>query len=232
VAVVSIFQLPDEDANPIFPAPHLANLDGLLAVGGGLTPEWLIMAYANGIFPWYDEGPILWWSPDPRMVLFPADLHVPRSTLRHLKKKTYRVTLDTAFEAVLRGCSEMARPDQHGTWINDAMIAAYVALHRQGYAHSVEVWRDGALVGGLYGVAIGAVFCGESMFAKADDASKVAFSALVPALASWGYKMVDCQMHTDHLARFGATEIPRAEFLSKLSVLTSVEVSKKSWLDL
>ena len=224
-----IFKLPDPDAAPIFPAPNLAEPDGLLAVGGGLTPPWLMSAYANGIFPWYDKGPILWWSPDPRMVLYPDALRTPRSTVRHLKKRTYCVTMNTAFASVLRNCADMSRPDQEGTWINEEMIAGYEALHQQGCAHSVEVWKDNTLVGGLYGVAIGAVFCGESMFAKADDASKVAFSTLVPLLASWGYKMIDCQMHTDHLARFGAVEVPRSKFMAELSAFIGMEVSPAAW---
>ena len=211
-----IFKLPDPDAAPIFPAPDLAEPDGLLAVGGGLTPPWLMMAYANGIFPWYDKGPILWWSPDPRMVLYPDALRIPRSTVRHLKKKTYRVTVDTVFESVLRNCADMARPDQHGTWINDEMIAAYNALHQQGFAHSVEVWMGDELVGGLYGVAVGAVFCGESMFAKVSNASKIALISLAQKLELLNYKLIDCQVYTEHLDSMGALEISRAEFLSYL----------------
>jgi leucyl/phenylalanyl-tRNA--protein transferase len=200
-----------------FPPPELAE-DGLLAVGGDLTPERLVLAYSSGIFPWYEEGqPILWHSPDPRMVLPVRLLHVPRSVAKARRKGTYRVTLDTAFAAVIRGCATAARPGQRTTWITAEMEAAYLELHRRGLAHSAEAWgADGALAGGLYGVSLGGAFFGESMFARAPEASKVAFVTLVEALRAWGIDLVDSQVYTDHLARFGAVEWPRSRYLRAL----------------
>ncbi len=209
-----IFQIPPQH---VFPEPRRADPNGLLGVGGDLHPERLLLAYRMGIFPWYSEGqPVLWWSPDPRMVLDPADLRVSRSLLKRLRQVPYRLTADTAFEAVLRRCSEVPRPGQDGTWITDAMAEGYTALHAMGHAHSVEAWEGDTLVGGLYGVAVGRAFCGESMFADRSDASKIAFATLVRQLSRWGVAFVDCQVHTDHLARFGAREIPRDHFLRAL----------------
>jgi leucyl/phenylalanyl-tRNA--protein transferase len=208
-----VFLLDDRLA---FPPPEAAE-DGLLAVGGDLQPERLLLAYSQGIFPWYSRGqPILWHSPDPRMVL-PADqIHVPRSLRKTLRKGLYRVTLDTAFRDVIGACASARRPGQRGTWITPAMKEAYVTLHRMGYAHSVEAWRDGRLAGGLYGVSLGAAFFGESMFARAPDASKVAFAGVVEQLRRWGITLIDCQVYTDHLARFGAMEWPRRDYLAAL----------------
>lgn len=215
----------------VFPPPQLAESTGLLAVGGDLRPERLLLAYRIGIFPWYSEDdPILWFSPDPRMVLRPDRLHVPRSLRRTLRRGGFRVTLDADFAGVIRACARVPRPGQEGTWITSDMIAAYEALHALGHAHSIEVWRDGGstdegggdgtgsseLVGGLYGVATGGMFAGESMFALVPDASKVAFVLLVTQLRRWGYGLVDCQIHTDHVARFGAEEWPRDRFLTTL----------------
>ncbi len=201
----------------LFPPPALAE-DGLLAVGGDLRPERLLLAYRQGIFPWYSEGrPILWHSPDPRMVLLAAELRVPRSLRKVMRQQRYRVTLDTAFPAVMRACATVPRPGQDGTWITAAMLEAYEVLHQHGYAHSVEAWDGDTLAGGLYGVSLGRVFFGESMFARAPDASKVAFATLVEEeLPPRGIELVDCQVYTDHLARFGAEEWPRARFLRVL----------------
>jgi leucyl/phenylalanyl-tRNA--protein transferase len=186
-------------------------------VGGDLRPERLVLAYSMGIFPWYSRGqPILWHSPDPRMVLLPAELHVPASLRKTLRRAPYRLTLDTAFAAVIDGCAQVPRPGQRGTWITPAMRKAYLELHRRGLAHSAEAWSGDSLVGGLYGVGLGAAFFGESMFALAPDASKVAFVTLVQQLRRWGTTLVDCQVYTDHLARFGAQEWSRADYLRAL----------------
>jgi len=199
-----------------FPPPDRATPEGLLAWGGDLSPGRLISAYASGIFPWYASGPVLWFSPDPRMVLEPVGLHVGRSLRRVLSRARFALTMDTAFDAVIRACARVPRPGQDGTWINDDMIEAYGELHRLGLAHSVEAWRGHALVGGLYGVSLGAAFFGESMFAHESDASKVAFATLVRQLERWGFAFVDCQVHTDHLERFGAVPWPRPRFLAAL----------------
>lgn len=204
------------DERLIFPPPELAE-DGLLAVGGDLTPERLLLAYAMGIFPWYDEGqPILWYSPDPRLVLQACELHVSRSLERTLRRGTFRITFDAAFGRVVDACATAQRPGQHGTWITAEMRRAYKRLHRLGYAHSAEAWQGQRLAGGLYGVSLGGAFFGESMFARKPDASKAAFVALVRQLQRWGITLVDCQVATEHLERFGASEWPRARFLATL----------------
>lgn len=206
-----VFRLPDEH---IFPNPELARDDGLLAVGGDLEPGRLLMAYSMGIFPWYSEGlPILWHSPDPRFVLFLDELRVGRSLRKVIRKGRFELRMDTAFERVLEGCARAPRPGQRGTWITREMKRGYTRLHELGFAHSTEAWADGELVAGLYGVALGRMYFGESMFTRASDASKVAFIALCRQLAVWGYDLVDSQVYTDHLARFGARDIPRAEYL-------------------
>jgi leucyl/phenylalanyl-tRNA---protein transferase len=190
--------------------------NGLLAAGGDLSPARLLDAYRRGIFPWFgDEDPLLWWSPDPRMVLFVDELRVSRSLRKTIRSGRFSVTADRAFSAVISGCAE-PREDQDGTWITTEMRAAYARLAAMGYAHSVEAWSGGDLVGGLYGVAIGRVYFGESMFARVSDASKVAFVALVRQLQQWGFRLIDCQMPTAHLASFGAREIPRREFLAEV----------------
>ncbi|MDA8329190.1 MAG: leucyl/phenylalanyl-tRNA--protein transferase [Betaproteobacteria bacterium] len=189
---------------------------GLLAAGGGLTADWLLAAYRRGIFPWFSLGqPVLWWSPNPRMVLFPEQLHVPQSLMRTVRKEKFEIRLNTAFVEVMRACAA-PRGGETGTWISEEMITAYTALHEQGMAHSIEAWLDGNLVGGLYGVALGKVFFGESMFARVSDASKVAFVKGVRQLQHLGVVMIDCQMNTQHLARFGAIEISREDFLCRL----------------
>ncbi len=204
------------DQRLIFPPPELAE-DGLLAIGGDLSVDRLILAYSQGIFPWYSEGqPILWHSPDPRMVLRAEELHVPRSLAKLRRQSRFEITLDTSFADVIEACGKVKRPGQRGTWITRAMKRAYAALHLAGYAHSVEARLDGALVGGLYGVSLGSVFFGESMFARAPEASKLAFVTLVEQLRTWGITLIDCQVHTDHLARFGATEWPRAQYMAAL----------------
>ncbi len=217
------------DERLFFPPPELAD-DGLLAVGGDLRAERLLLAYSQGIFPWYSEGqPILWHSPDPRMVLLADQLHVPKSLAKLKRRAVFDVTLDTAFSEVIEACARPKRPGQRGTWITRSMKRAYLELHRRGYAHSVEAWRDGRLAGGLYGVSLGAAFFGESMFARAADASKLGFVALVEQLARWGVGLIDCQVHTEHLARFGAREWPRRDYLAALQKALRRETRLGPW---
>lgn len=186
--------------------------NGLLAVGGDLSRERVLNAYRHGIFPWYSPGqPILWWSPAPRMVLFPPEFHCSRSLRRSLRKRAYEVSVNLAFEDVIRACAEPRSPAE-GTWLLPEMIESYIALNRSGHAHSVEVWRGDELVGGLYGIAIGQMFFGESMFSRSEDASKVALGRLVEIALTQPYQLIDCQIHTDHLARLGAREISREAF--------------------
>lgn len=194
-----------------FPDVSEASADGLLAIGGDLSPERLLYAYLNGIFPWFEGAePILWWSPDPRFVLFPKDLKVTKSMKQILKKDLFKVTENKAFKDVIENCAKAKRDDQEGTWITNEMIEAYIKLHKLGYAKSVEVWQNDKLVGGLYGIAIeNKVFCGESMFAKVSNASKVAFITFVQ---NSDYKLIDCQLHTKHLESLGAKHISRLEF--------------------
>jgi leucyl/phenylalanyl-tRNA---protein transferase len=203
--------------DPFPPVEHaLREPNGLLAAGGDLSPERLVDAYARGIFPWFgDDDPLLWWSPDPRMVLFVDEVHLSRSLRRVLKSGRFAVTLDRAFADVMAGCAA-PRASASGTWITGEMVEAYTVLARRGFAHSVETWADGCLVGGLYGVAIGRMFYGESMFSRLNDASKVALVTLTQQLERWGFEMIDCQMSTDHLASLGAREIPRAAFLERM----------------
>jgi leucyl/phenylalanyl-tRNA--protein transferase len=224
------FLLSPADPGEAFPDVNLAlrEPDGLLAVGGDLSTRRILSAYRHGIFPWYsDEQPILWWSPDPRTVLFPDALKVSRSLRKTLNQQRFRVTLDQAFNAVILACAE-PRSDTSGTWITHEMADAYCDLHEQGAAHSVECWRDDRLVGGLYGVAIGRVFFGESMFSRESDASKVAFCHLVRQLQAWGFGLIDCQVYSSHLASLGATEIPRRRFVKYLDVLCT-ENGRSVW---
>jgi leucyl/phenylalanyl-tRNA--protein transferase len=215
----------------LFP-PIDAALDdpnGLLAAGGDLSPARLLAAYRHGIFPWYNDAtPILWWSPDPRMVLLVSEFKLPRSLRKVVRQRRFEIRADTAFRSVMQGCAE-PRNGQSGTWITPAVIQAYEALHRAGHAHSVEAWSDGELVGGLYGVAIGRMFYGESMFAREADASKVALVKLVAMLASWGMPLIDCQQETEHLARFGARPIARREFAHWLSRLVNSPEPAGNW---
>jgi len=224
---VAVFRLPRK---PIFPDPELAEPDGLLAVGGDLSPDRLLRAYAEGIFPWYsEETPILWWSPEPRMVLLPTEFHVPRSLRRTLRSGAFEVRVDTAFGEVIRRCAGKDRPGQDGTWITPEMVLAYERLHDLGFAHSFEAWEGGELAGGLYGVSLGAAFFGESMFADRPEASKVAFAASVEWLRARGVELIDCQVDTEHLRRFGAREIPRAEFLARLRNAMASATVKGKW---
>ena len=197
-----------------FPDVSEADRSGILAVGGDLSPERLMLAYRSGIFPWFDsDEPILWWSPPKRMVLFPDELVVSKSMRSVLRKESFTVTFNKDFRAVISNCSHISRNGQRGTWINDEMIEAYVKLHELGYAKSVEVWQDDELVGGLYGIDLGNVFCGESMFSKVSNASKVAFITLVQNLKVRKYTLIDCQVHNDHLESLGAREINREDFI-------------------
>jgi leucyl/phenylalanyl-tRNA---protein transferase len=214
----------------LFPPAHYADPDGLLAVGGDLSPERLLLAYREGIFPWYSEhSPPLWWSPDPRLVLFPGELKISTSLQRVMRKKRFRVTMDAAFLEVIERCASVKRRDDEGTWIVPEMVEAYHLLHRLGFAHSVESWQDGELSGGLYGVVMGRVFFGESMFAQRTDASKVAFVRLVQLLQRWQFALIDCQVTTAHLKRFGAREISRQEFLEHLATATREATTRGSW---
>ena len=208
---------PRNDDQP-FPAPHraLSEPDGLLAAGGSLRPRRLLRAYRQGIFPWYSPGqPILWWSPNPRLVLFPEGVNISRSLRKTLRNGPFTVTADAAFDAVIDACAAPRAPDS-GTWITSDMRQAYCRLHRLGHAHSIETWRRSELVGGLYGVAVGRVFYGESMFSQVSNASKVALAALATQLRRWNFALIDCQVRTDHLLRLGAVDIPRETFLQLL----------------
>lgn len=218
---------PDDSFPPVTRALRQPN--GLLAAGGDLSAERLTEAYRNGIFPWYSEGqPLLWWSPDPRMVLFPSEFRLSRSLRKRLRRRDYVIRVDHAFQDIIRACAA-PRADQYGTWITEDMIAAYGALHRLGRAHSVETWIDGELAGGLYGVAIGRMFYGESMFTRVTDASKIALAHLVRQLERWNFGMIDCQMETAHLASFGACTIPRARFMRKLAELVNYRPVPEEW---
>jgi leucyl/phenylalanyl-tRNA--protein transferase len=202
---------------PEFPPADYANSDGLLAVGGDLSPERLLRAYNSGIFPWFnDDSLILWWSPDPRMILFPEKIRISKSMRQILSGMRFTLTRNRCFKEVMEACSEIDRKGQKGTWITNKMREAYVKLHQQGIAKSYEVWEGNNLVGGLYGVDLGHVFCGESMFSKANNASKFAFIQLATDLKELDYKFIDCQVYTKHLASLGAEEIPRKEFLKIL----------------
>ncbi len=200
-----------------FPPVSSASIDGMIAIGGDLSVERLLLAYRSGIFPWYNEGePIVWYSPDPRMVLFPEKLKVSKSMRQLINKKIFKVTFNTHFNEVIANCKIMNRNDQLGTWITDEMQKAYTKLHEFGVAKSVEVWLDDKLVGGLYGIDLGTIFCGESMFSHVSNASKIAFIYLVEKLKSENYSLIDCQMYTSHLESLGAQEIPRSDFLKYL----------------
>ncbi len=211
-----VFWLSDKEIK--FPAAHLANKDGILAVGGDLSSERLLHAYENGIFPWYNpEDPILWWCPDPRFVLFPKDLKVAKSMRSYFNQKKFDLTMDQAFEQVMRNCQIQNRRGQSGgSWISKEMIEGYVNLHQLGYAHSVEVWKEDELVGGLYGVGLGKIFFGESMFMHVSNASKFGFISLVRKLIEKDYWLIDCQQHTPHLESLGASFIKRTDFLKIL----------------
>lgn len=220
------------DPQLAFPDPRLAAAHGLVAVGGDYRPERLLAAYSSGIFPWpSDELPFAWFSPDPRMVLPPDRLHVGRSLRKTLRRGRFEVRYDTAFERVVRACARAPRGDGYGTWLTEPLIDGFIGLYRLGFAHSVEAWRGGRLVGGLYGVALGAIFCGESMFHHEPDASKVAFVALTERLRAWRYLLIDCQVYSDHLAALGAREWPRTRYLEVLRSALRRPVRRGSWND-
>jgi len=222
-----VYHLTDEI---IFPPPQLADKTGLLAVGGDLCEERLLLAYSLGIFPWYSEGePILWWSPDPRLVLYPGEIKVSKSLEKIIKRGAFDVTFDAAFEQVINLCASAGRRENEGTWIVRDMIDAYCVLHENGYAHSVEAWKDGILAGGLYGISLGRCFFGESMFTLESNASKVAFACLVEYLKENSFDLIDCQVSTGHLKRFGAKEIPRSFFLKQLKKSLESPTLKGKW---
>ena len=222
-----VFRLSDQI---IFPEPELSRQDGLLAVGGDLSIERLILAYRMGIFPWYSHGdPILWWSPDPRLVLYPDALNVSRSLMKTLKQGHFLVTLDQDFSQVIVACAAAPRDKQPGTWITTDMMDAYCRLHEAGFAHSVEVWNQGELAGGLYGVSLGKCFFGESMFARKNNASKVGLVTLVQLLRKWSFHLIDCQVTTQHLVRLGAREIPRKQFMAELKLALKSPTQKGNW---
>lgn len=222
-----IFRLLDE---AVFPPPDYADPSGLIAVGGDLSSERLLEAYRLGIFPWYSEDqPILWWSPDPRFVLELEDFHVSRSLHKTLRKRIFQVTLDRAFEEVITACAAVPREGQNGTWITPEMQEAYIHLHGLGYAHSVETWLEGDLVGGLYGVSLGKGFFGESMFHRKTDASKVALTVLVEKLKSWKFHFIDAQMSTDHMKSLGAKEVSRRIFLKQLRSALRHPTKRGKW---
>ncbi len=214
-----------------FPPVEQATPEGLLAIGGDLQPERLLAAYRHGIFPWYNEDqPILWWSPDPRTVLFPEKLHISRSLKRSLRPGIFSITFDTCFREVMEQCGgPRSQYPEGGTWITAAMVKAYTTLHEMGHAHSVETWQEGRLVGGVYGVAIGGAFFAESMFTKVDDASKVALVRLVQQLHAWGFTIIDCQQSSPHVMRLGAEEITRADFVTRLSAAVNLHGRRGQW---
>lgn len=213
-----------------FPDLDEADESGLLAVGGDLSLERLKLAYTKGIFPWYEKGmPILWWSPDPRMVLFPDKMIISHSLKQSIKKQQFTVTIDTAFEKVINNCAQTPRKGEKGTWITREMKNAYIQLHRAGFAHSAEAWLDGKLVGGLYGVAIGKAYFGESMFHHVTNASKVAFFHLVEKLSSWDFKIIDAQVYTNHLESLGGEMIPRSQYIQILEKALLIEDCPGSW---
>jgi len=214
----------------IFPDPELALKDGLLAIGGDLSTDRLIEAYANGIFPWYsDDSPIMWWSPNPRMILYPSDFKLSKSLKNTLNKKQYTVKFDENFKEVINRCAKKLRFDEEGTWITDKMISAYIQLHKSGFAHSVETYFNNKLVGGLYGVSLGKAFFGESMFYDERDASKIAFYHLVERSKEWKFHFIDAQIETEHLLSLGATNISRTRFLSELKTAIKEPTIRGKW---
>lgn len=227
-----IFRLQEDEI--AFPHPELADRNGILAVGGDLSPERLLLAYEWGIFPWFNPNePILWWSPDPRFVLFPDELRVSKSMRPYFNQQKFSVTFDTKFETVIRACQQIERDKQMGgTWITEAMVQAYCKLHELGYAHSVEVWEENEMVGGLYGISLGKVFFGESMFTEVSNASKFGFITLVQKLTRLGFTLIDCQQKTRHLASLGARSIDRALFLQYLEKNADENTLVGKWTEL
>lgn len=223
-----VYQL---NTSSVFPDPSYANGEGLLAIGGDLSPERLLSAYSNGIFPWPHgkEYPLLWFSPDPRTVLLPADFHISRSLKKLLKKCPFEVRFDTAFEQVMQACAAIKRKDEADTWITTEMTEAYTGLHHLGFAHSVECWREGVLRGGLHGISLGAAFFGESLFSYEDNASKVALTALLQQLDAWEFHFVDCQMRTNLVVQFGALEWKRVHFIEMLNKALQLPTRRGKW---
>jgi len=222
-----VYQLTDKI---VFPPATLAEKDGLLAIGGDLSPERLLLAYSNGIFPWFSEGdPILWWAPSPRLVIFPDEFKTPRRLIRLMRQKKFSVTMDKAFRQVIRACATIDTRQEKGTWITRKMIAAYSLLHDMGYAHSVECWQDEELAGGLYGLSLGGVFFGESMFSRQPNSSKIALVSLLKKLLEWDFDLLDCQMKTAHLVQFGAREIPGPEFQTLLKKSIPLPAHPGKW---
>ena len=213
-----------------FPPPDAATPEGIVAVGGDLSPERILLAYTRGIFPWPVEGyPLLWFSPDPRFVLPPGDIHLGRTLRRALRDSSLRISLDEAFTEVIDACAHLPRRGQSGTWITEPLRRGYVQLHQLGFAHSVEAWDRGTLVGGLYGVSLGSIFFGESMFSRQSGASKIAFTHLCATLACWGFDLVDCQVRTPHLESLGALDWPRAKFLRTLESALAKPTRRGTW---
>ena len=222
-----VFRLTDE---PVFPSPRLADEDGLLAVGGDLSEARLLRAYSMGIFPWYtDEYPILWWSPDPRLIMVPEELRISRSLRKTIRQGIFDVSFDTAFDEVIRNCSVVHRSIEGSTWITEEMRRAYLRLHLSGFAHSVEVRYKGELAGGLYGVALGGAFFGRSVFHLKSNASKIALVTLLGTLAAWNFSLVDCQVTTRHLLSLGAREVPRGEFMAMLKKALASPTRRGKW---
>jgi len=223
-----VFRLTDD---LVFPPPELAEEGGILAIGGDLSEDRLLLAYEMGIFPWSSErDPLLWWSPDPRLVLFPEDIRVTRSLRQEINRKTFTITMDTAFESVITQCASVHSKADDDTWITNDMIRAYINLHHSGYAHSVEAWQENNLVGGLYGIALGKAFFGESMFTIKSNASKVAFVYMSEQLSRWGFTIIDCQITTEHLMSLGAREISRKTFLLYLRAALQSQTKKGKWV--
>lgn len=223
-----IYHIPEDEI--VFPHPSLSNPDGILGIGGDLSIERLLVAYQNGIFPWYGElDPIMWWSPDPRCILFPENIKVRKSMRSYFNQDKYRITFDTHFEEVITACQRIERHGQSGTWIIYEMKEAYIELHKAGYAHSLEVWLDDKLAGGLYGVSLGRMFFGESMFSIGTNASKFALISLAKILKSKGFTLIDCQQDTPHIISMGAENISRQEFLEHLNKNKDQETYRGSW---
>lgn len=225
-----IFALTDEI---VFPPPQLAREDGLLAIGGDLSEERLLLAYSMGIFPWYSEGdPILWWSPDPRFILELDELYISKRLARTIRQGVFDITCDTAFADVIKACSKKRPGKDEGTWIVPEMADAYCRLHELGFAHSIECWQQGKLVGGLYGIALGKIFFGESMFSQEANASKVALAYLVELLRKWDFNLIDCQVESEHLALLGAKEIPGLEFRQRLQQYVKINQKQGTWVNI
>lgn len=223
---MTVYYLGDE---PVFPPAEYSDPDGVLAVGGDLSPRRLIEAYTNGIFPWYSsETPIIWWSPDPRFVIYPSDVKISKSMRQVLRRKIFEIKFDTSFREVITACSGK-RKHEKGTWITAEMIEAYVTLHKMGYAHSIESWCEGKLAGGLYGVSLGGIFFGESMFSRESNASKAAFITLADNLAGLGFDLIDSQVHTDHMESLGAFEMNRRAFLEIVKNSVTRETIRGDW---